>query len=152
MKIAKSKEYGEIEVGKLTNELKQQLAELSQKSSIKRCSVICKDGQKVENILVLSKREFESVWGKSKYFKCPESFINLDEVSKFIPSINSVTDEVEDMLRKLNETGMGFTLFEVKFKGLFGGKVYYGTGRPAYFFELPDGKLMQDIKLSLIHI
>ena len=108
--------------------------------SAKPCKIVLMNGEVFENVYLLSSKSLVELWGSNILEAKAKDIFDISEVKEISRSPNQLPNGFVKEIDSFNETGMGFKIVEVCFKGLFSSSQFYASGSTFDFIELPEGK------------
>lgn len=114
------------------------------------CSVRLHTGQIVDRVYVVEAQSYISVWGVWPDQDAQKHEVKLEDVVEILESPTRLPVNFANALYRAGESGMGYTVFTMRFRG--GGEQAVVTGNAIDFISLPAGQTPADIIEVVPHL
>lgn len=114
------------------------------------CSVILDDGCLVDRVYLAAAEPWFRTWGIWPEDDSGKRSVDIRRVASINESPSRLPARFADELYKAGESGMGYTIFTVRFRD--GSSMAVGTGNAVDFIDYPDGQSPQTVVDVLPHI
>jgi len=135
----------------LSTELASQLRNVRITDNLYRpCQVVLDDGTVHDRVYIVDAEPWFRQWGVWPEDDDGKSFLPLQRVSKIADSPSRLPAGAAEKLYAAGESGMGYTIFTIRFKD--GSSQIVGTGNAIDFVKYPDGQSAETVLDVLPHI
>jgi hypothetical protein len=123
----------------LSSELAKQLAAVDVTDGLYRpCAVRLKDGSKVDRVYIADAQPWFQQWGVWPEEDGGKSSLDIRSVAQIMDSPSRLPAKFANELYEAGESGMGYTIFTVRFRD--GSFIVVGTGNAIDFIDYPKGQ------------
>ena len=140
-------EAGERTYPALSPHLKAKLDEIvpSQSGTLSYfpCRVTLKDGTIIDRVYIVEAQPYITVWGVWPDQDAHKYEVRLEEISEVQESPSRLPARFANKLYRAGESGMGYTVFTVRFRD--GAEMAYVSGGAVDFISFPAGQSQADI-------
>jgi hypothetical protein len=113
------------------------------------CSVVLKNGQKIDHVYLISQAPYIRYWGIYPEDDPGNRKVPIEDIETVTECPDRLPAKFANQIYKRGESGMGYTIFTVVFAD--GLREPYLTGNAVDFIEYPFGKTAKDIVKVLPH-
>jgi hypothetical protein len=114
------------------------------------CDVTLRDGRTVERVYVVPAERYITEWGVWPEEDQAKSQIDLSDVAGLLDSRSRLPTKFANELYHAGESGMGYTIFTVKFKD--GSSLATYTGNAVDFIRYPEGQTPETVRKVIPHL
>jgi hypothetical protein len=114
------------------------------------CSVVLNDGTVKDRVYVVAAAPWFRDWGIWPEDDRGKRSVDIRTVASINDSPSRLPARFADELYKAGESGMGYTIFTVRFRD--GSSIAVGTGDAVDFIDYPDGQSPQTVVGVLPHV
>lgn len=147
-------EVGERTYPELLTPLKEQLDHIvpSENGSLGYypCCVTLKNGQAVDRVFIVAAQPYIEQWGIWPDQDSHKHEVQLEDVAEIQESTSRLPARFANELYLAGESGMGYTVFTVRFRD--GTEKAYASGNAIDFISFPIGQTSADIIEVLPHV
>ncbi len=107
------------------------------------CKVTLADGREQDFVYVVDADDYIRAWGVWPDQDQGKREISLGDIRAIEVSPSRIPQRLAQRLYEARESGMGYVLFEVSYRG--GSRSAHLSGNAVDFIQLPDGKVIDDV-------
>jgi hypothetical protein len=112
--------------------------------------VVLKDGSSLDRVYIVDAQPWFEQWGVWPEQDSAKFSLSIRDVARILDSPSRLPARFANQIYEAGESGMGYTIFTVKFRD--GTSTAVGTGNAVDFIEYPDGQSPQTVVAVLPHV